>query len=140
MIRRYGLFLLLAASSLAPAQVFTLTKEQMMKYTEKSPYERFEDGRPKVPDAVMKRFNDVSAEEVWTILNQNRYLNQFAGDFQITHPDKKLIGRAFTVQFMPRRPDVADVNEADAKAKGLRDNGNQRALDMLQPGMCWWWI
>ena len=35
---------------------------------------------------------------------------------------------------MPRRADIADVNEADAKAKGFRDNGNQRALDMLQPG------
>jgi 4-hydroxy-4-methyl-2-oxoglutarate aldolase len=134
MIRRYGLSLLLAASSLAPAQVFTLTREQLMKYTEKSPYERFPDGRPKVPDAVMKRFKDLSAEEVWTVLNQNRYLNQWAGDFQITHPEKKLIGRAFTVQFMPRRPDIAEVNEADAKAKGFRDNGNQRALDMLQPG------
>jgi regulator of RNase E activity RraA len=134
MIRRYGLFLLLAASSLAPAQVFTLTREQMIKYTEKNPYDRFPDGRPKVPDAVMKRFKDLSAEEVWTVLNQNRYLNQWAGDFQITHPEKKLIGRAFTVQFMPRRPDIADVNEADAKAKGFRDNGNQRALDMLQPG------
>jgi 4-hydroxy-4-methyl-2-oxoglutarate aldolase len=134
MIRRYGLSLLLAASSLAPAQVFTLTREQLMKYTEKSPYDRFPDGRPKVPDAVMKRFKDLSAEEVWTVLNQNRYLNQWAGDFQITHPEKKLIGRAFTVQFMPRRPDIAEVNEADAKAKGFRDNGNQRALDMLQPG------
>ncbi len=139
MIRRYGWFLLLAASSsglsgIASAQVFTLSKEQMIKYTEKCPYERFPDGRPKVPEAVMKRLNDLSAEEVWTVLNQNRYLNQYAGDFQMTHPEKKLIGRAFTVQFMPRRPDVADVNEADAKAKGFRDNGNQRALDMLQPG------
>jgi regulator of RNase E activity RraA len=134
MTRRYVPFLLLAASAIAPAQVFTLSREQMIKYTEKSPYERFPDGRPKVPEAVMKRFSDLSAEEVWTILNQNRYLNQFAGDFQITHPDKKLIGRAFTVQFMPRRADIADVNEADAKAKGFRDNGNQRALDMLQKG------
>ena len=27
-----------------------LTKEQMIAYTAKSPYERFEDGRPKVPE------------------------------------------------------------------------------------------
>lgn len=134
MIRRYAFLVLLAVGSLAPAQVFTLTREQMIKYTEKSPYERFPDGRPKVPDAVMKRFEGLSAEEVWNVLNQQRYLNQWAGDFQITHPEKKLIGRAFTVQFMPRRADIGDVNEADAKAKGFRDNGNQRALDMLQPG------
>jgi regulator of RNase E activity RraA len=35
---------------------------------------------------------------------------------------------------MPARPDIKNPNEADAKAQGLRDNGNQRALDMLQEG------
>jgi regulator of RNase E activity RraA len=35
---------------------------------------------------------------------------------------------------MPARPDVADVAEAQAKAKGLGANPNQRVIDMLQPG------
>src|ERR1039458_3515856 len=39
-----------------------------------------------------------------------------------------------TAQFMPARPDIADIMETDAKAKGLRDNGNQRVLDLLTPG------
>ena len=39
----------------APArgQVFVMTREQLVKYTAKSPYERFPDGRPKVPDALI---------------------------------------------------------------------------------------
>ena len=45
-----------------------------------------------------------------------------------------MVGRAFTVQFMPLRPDVDSVAQAKAKAKGLPRLKNQTALDMLQPG------
>ena len=34
--------------------VFTMTREQLIKYTAKNPYERFPDGRPKVPDALLE--------------------------------------------------------------------------------------
>jgi regulator of RNase E activity RraA len=49
------------------------------------------------------------------------------------HPEKKLIGRAVTAQFMPFRPDVNEVLDTRAKARGVR-NGNQYVLDMLGPG------
>ena len=56
--------------SLAPleAQVFTFTREQMLKFTAKNPFERFEDGRPKVPDAILEKCKGLSAEEVWAVL------------------------------------------------------------------------
>ena len=50
------------------------------------------------------------------------------------HPGKKLVGRAFTVQFMPTRPDIDSVLNAQAKAKGVERPNNQHAIDMLQPG------
>ena len=50
------------------------------------------------------------------------------------HPGKKLVGRAFTVQFMPLRPDLDGVATAKAKAAGLPRLNNQAAIDMLQPG------
>ena len=34
---------------------FVLTKEQMVAYTADNPYERFADGRPKVPDDLLER-------------------------------------------------------------------------------------
>src|SRR5450432_3831420 len=127
-------FLLLAGSLPLPAQVATLTREQLIKYTENWKGERFPDGRPKVEDKLIKKMDGLSAEEVWAVLPGEGYRNQYEGDFRILHPEKKLIGRAVTVQFMPMRPDMFAPNLADAKAKGLRDTGNQRVLDMLQEG------
>jgi 4-hydroxy-4-methyl-2-oxoglutarate aldolase len=118
----------------AHAQVFTFTHDEMLKYTSHNPFDRFEDGRPKVPDAILEKVRGLSAEEVWAVLPGGGFRNQYEGNWRILHPNRKLVGRAVTVQFMPARPDIADVMEADAKAKGLRDNGNQRVLDLLQPG------
>src|SRR5512136_2416137 len=48
----------------ALAQINSLTREEMIKYTAQNPFDRFPDGRPKVPDALLERFKDMSAEEV----------------------------------------------------------------------------
>src|SRR5262249_61840227 len=60
--------------------------------------------------------------------------NQFSGDWKILNPGKKLVGRAFTVQFMPARADVAEGMQAEAEKKGLGRLRNQTVIDMLQPG------
>jgi 4-hydroxy-4-methyl-2-oxoglutarate aldolase len=129
---------LTAAALLTPAvtqaQLFTLTKDQMVEYTAQNPFDRFADGRPKVPDALIERARDLSSEEVFAILPGKGFRNQYADGFQILHPDKKLVGRAFTVQFMPLRPDLDDAINAKAKASGLDRMYNQIPIDMLQPG------
>jgi regulator of RNase E activity RraA len=116
----------------APGQVFMFTREQMIRYTANNPFERFEDGRPKVPDALLEKVKGLSAEEVWSILPGAKYNNQYEGNWQILHPGRKLVGRAVTMQFMPARPDVAGVAEQEAQAKGVR-NTHQRVIDMLGP-------
>lgn len=117
----------------ASGQVFTLTREQLIKYTAQSPYERFPDGRPNVPDSLLEKLKGMSMEEV--ILEARGYPNQYVGDLQVLHPGRKLIGRAVTVQFMPTRPDVAEVVQADFKATGdTRRFGHQVAIDMLRAG------
>ena len=45
------------------AQVLTFTREQLIKFTEKNPFERFPDGRPKVPDQILEKVKELSAEE-----------------------------------------------------------------------------
>src|SRR5690349_23521776 len=84
-------------------QVFTFTREQMMGITAKNPFDRFEDGRPKVPDSVLEKVRGLSAEEVWAVLPGSHFANQYEGNWQILHPDRKLVGRAVTAQFMPMR-------------------------------------
>jgi 4-hydroxy-4-methyl-2-oxoglutarate aldolase len=119
---------------LSHAQLFTLTKEQMVEYTAQNPFDRFDDGRPKVPDALIERARGLSSEEVFAILPPQGFRNQYADGFRVLHPGKKLVGRAFTVQFMPLRPDLDAVITARARAAGLPRMNNQVPMDMLQPG------
>jgi regulator of RNase E activity RraA len=45
-----------------------------------------------------------------------------------------MVGRAFTVQFMPSRSDVNDVLQDKSKQQTGNGLYNQTAIDMLQPG------
>lgn len=131
------IFLSLASLLACPpsqGQVFTFTREEMVKYTAKNPFDRFADGRPKVPDALLEKAKGLSLEEVWAVLPGEGYPNQHELGWQILHPEKKLVGRAVTAQFMPARPDVSEVSEAPAKAKGIVGAAHQRVIDTLQPG------
>ena len=132
-----GVALLLLSTALTPglsAQVFMFTPDQMAKFTADNPFERFADGRPKVPDAMLEKVRGLSAEEVWGVLPRKGFPNQYEGNFRVLHPGKKLVGRVVTAQFMPVRPDVDKVLQADAKARGLNRLYNQVVIDMLQPG------
>jgi len=116
------------------AQLQSFSKQELIDYTSKNPFDRLPDGRPKVPDALLDRARDLSAEDIWATLQENGYNNQFADGFILAHPGKALVGRAFTVQFMPLRADVDDVAQAKAKTHGIERLMNQTAIDMLQPG------
>lgn len=118
----------------AEAQLFTFPKQELLEYTAKNPFDRLPDGRPKVPDDMIERARAMSSEEVWAVLPGKGFNNQYADGFHVLHPGKTLVGRAFTVQFMPQRPDVNEVAVAKAKANGVSRLTNQTAIDMLQPG------
>lgn len=160
MNRRYSLTTLVAAaflvSVLAPApaqaQLWSWTKDQLTEYTKAWTGERMPDGRPKVSDALIERAKGLSMEEItinWGAAGATAApaaggggrggpggggYSQYAGDWQVLHPGKKMVGRAFTVQFMPARADLDAVVTAKAREKGIQTLNNQYALDMLQPG------
>jgi len=118
----------------AQAQLLSFSKQDLMDYTAQEPFERFPDGRPKVPNDLLERARELSSEEVWAVLEQRGFHNQYADGFQILHPGKPMVGRAFTVQFMPLRPDVEEIAKNKAKDHGVPRLTNQTAIDMLQPG------
>src|SRR6266852_1517847 len=129
-----GFLLAIVLSPVASAQFFTFSKQDLIDYTAQNPFDRLPDGRPKVPDDLIERARGLSSEEVWAVLQQKGFNNQYADGFQVLHPGKTMVGRAFTAQFMPSRTDVDDVAQAKAKEHGLRWLMNQTAIDMLQPG------
>src|SRR5437588_340986 len=133
------MFALLFVVSLAlplrmQAQLLSFPKQDLVDYTAQNPFNRLPDGRPQVPDDLIERARGLSSEEVWAVLEEKGFRNQYADGFQVLHPGKTMVGRAFTVQFMPMRSDVDDVAKAKARARGIRRLTNQTAIDMLQPG------
>jgi len=124
----------LLAPAPALAQVFAFSKEELIEYTAQNPFDRFPDGRPKVPDDLIARARGLSAEDIIGVLAMKGFRNQYEDGFRILHPGKKLVGRAFTAQFMPARPDLDSVATAKAKARGLSRLSNQTVIDMLGPG------
>ncbi len=125
---------LLLTAALVDAQLFKLTREQVVEITADNPFERFPDGRPKIPDALVEQAKGLSAEDVWAVLPGKNYRNQWADGFQLLHPGTKMAGRAFTAQFMPTRPDIMGALTASATKAGIASYTHQYALDQLQPG------
>jgi 4-hydroxy-4-methyl-2-oxoglutarate aldolase len=129
---KLALFAIAAITALA--QVNSLSKEQLLQYTKLNPFDRFPDGRPKVPDALLEKLRAMSSEEILSIVRKG-YPNQYVDGFQIVNPSRNLVGRAMTLQLMPLRPDVADIDQEKWKAShnGARLS-HQSAIDMLQKG------
>jgi 4-hydroxy-4-methyl-2-oxoglutarate aldolase len=111
-----------------------MTKEQMMFYTSDWKGERFPDGRPKVPDDLLKRALDVSIEDVWDYLREQGYRNQFEGDWQALHIEKPFAGRALTAQYMPIRADMVKAITREGKAEGRVSGNNSWPINELQIG------
>jgi len=128
------ILLLMAAPVLA--QVQSLTPADMARFTPQNPYDRFPDGRPKVPDALVETIREMGleVEEAWGLLRQKGYTNQYEANWKVLLPEKRLVGRAFTVQFMPTRPDVAEAAQKLAEENGIGRLRNQTAIDLLQSG------
>lgn len=112
----------------------TIPKEELIFLTSEWKGERFADGRPKIPDDLIKRAKNITIEDAWTVLRNDGYVNQFDGTWKMLHPDVTIAGRALTAMFMPSRPDVEkNIKERGAK-QGRIGNTNAWPIDVLTKG------
>jgi regulator of RNase E activity RraA len=118
----------------AVAQQVAMTREQVMAMTPDWKGERLPDGRPLVPDNILNRLKNISLEEAWGVLRNSGYNNQFEGDWMILRPEQVLVGRALTVQYLPKRQDYDNLVRAKGKAENRLGNFNSWPIDMLKPG------
>ena len=120
----------------AYAQLGLFSKQQRIDFTSEWKGDRFEDGRPKVPDETIDRLRNVSAEDAWGVLRRHNFRNQFESGWKIVNPgEKRLVGRVVTAVFMPLRPDVNTVINRHAKQEGRVARGqNSWVIDTLKKG------
>mgnify|MGYP001206772725 CR=1 FL=1 len=95
--------------------------------------ERFDDGRPHLPDDLIERMAKVTTEEAWGVLRRHGYHHQFEGNWLNTHPERILVGRAVTAVFVPKRPDLHDLVEESGKSEGRIGGQNSWVIDTLLP-------
>jgi 4-hydroxy-4-methyl-2-oxoglutarate aldolase len=129
----FAAILILAFIS-AQSQQITLSKDQIVALTSEWKGERLPDGRPNIPDKLLQRLKNVSLEEAWGILRSNGYNNQFEGDWMLLRNDQVLVGRALTVQYLPKRSDYDKIIRDKGKSEGRVGNFNSWPIDMLKPG------
>ena len=110
-------------------------REEIIALTPLWKGERFEDGRPKVPQKYLDEMRKMTLEELWKPIFLKGYITQFEGDLKTLHDDgRKLIGRAVTCSFVPTRPDLHDVMFGVGAQEGRKGNYNQWVVDTLVEG------
>lgn len=136
MRRLIGLFVALSALPTAPVfgQLGMFSKEQRIDITREWKGDRFPDGRPKVPDEILDRLKNTSAEEAWGTMRRRGYRLQFEGGWKTLNvkPGQRLVGRAVTAIFMPFRPDMDEVIRDHARQEVRIGRGeNSWVIDTL---------
>ncbi len=96
--------------------------------------ERFEDGRPKVSDDVLKRMQSVTIEEAWGVMRGEGYHNQFEGNWEMIHNNQPIVGRVLTALYMTSRPDMDNQIRKKGKENGRIGSPNSWPIDMLSTG------
>ncbi len=112
----------------------TIPRDELVFLTSEWEGERFEDGRPKIPDGLLDRAEKIGIDDAWTVLKNEGYTNQFEGNWKMVHRDVPVVGRALTAQFMPGRPDVEKQIKARGNIAGRMGNTNSWPIEMLSEG------
>ena len=110
-----------------------MSPEELIEYTPEWQGERFADGRPKVPDDILERMQNVSITQAWGVLRGPGYNWQYEDSWVCTHPGQVLVGRALTAAYLPRRPVMRRVMEAKGERAGCIGDQISWPIDMLVP-------
>ncbi len=141
-VRGSRAFIVLATLLAAPASLcaqqnsggIAATPAELTALTPLWKGERFADGRPKFPDALLERLKGVKLAHAWGVVRAHGYHYQFEGGWKMLHPDKSFVGRALTAAYTPSRPDLEEHVLRSGKAENRLGRPNSWPIDMLQKG------
>ena len=112
----------------------SLSRDELIEYTPEWEGERFDDGRPRVPDDIVERMRNVTVTQAWGVLRGDGFNHQFEGGWQCTHPGGVLCGRALTAMYVPRRPDMRRIMEEKGERTGQIGDQISWPIDALVKG------
>ncbi len=111
-----------------------IPKTTLVELTPSNPFDRYDDGRPHVPDDLIERLKLITTEQAWGVLRKNGYNFQFEGNWMQTHPEKVLVGRCVTAMMLPYRPDFHNLVQETGQGEGRIGGQNSWVIDTLVEG------
>ncbi len=90
--------------------------------------------KTRATDEHLKVLEELPLETVWGVIRSMGYEETFYPGMTPTLPGKRLIGRAVTIRYLPRRPDLVKAMEALAEEEGWSSKFHTRAAEESRPG------
>ncbi|MDR1947981.1 MAG: RraA family protein [Spirochaetaceae bacterium] len=98
---------------------YDLSYEELCFFTPQWTGDRFPDGRPKVPDAVLDGIlKYASITHAWGVCREAGYHHQFLDGFQSTIPGEAMVGRALTALYLPILPGLREQMTKAGQKRG----------------------
>jgi regulator of RNase E activity RraA len=88
----------------------------------------------RLSDAQMERLASFPLEAVWAAAQNLGYTNAHVSGLLSTRPQERLVGRALTIRYLPRRPDLVEAMQTLAKEGDWPVAYNVRAGEEARPG------
>ncbi len=130
-MRAFAVFLLAAA---AAAQVTPDPKLRANRNTYNPVMEVLKDQRTAVTDEQLEQLKKFPLEAVWGAVQRLGYTNCHVSGLKSTRPQERLAGRALTIRYLPRRPDLDQAMETLAKEGDWPRGYHVRAAEEAKPG------
>jgi regulator of RNase E activity RraA len=130
-MRAFTLFLLAAA---AAAQVTPDPRLRANRNTYSPVMEVLRDQRTPVTDEQLEQLKKFPLEAVWAAAQRLGYTNCHVSGLKSTRPQERLAGRALTMRYLPRRPDLDQAMETLAKEGDWPRGYHVRAAEEAKPG------
>ena len=88
----------------------------------------------RLTDEQMDKLKTFPLEAVWASVQQLGYTNAHCSGLRSTRPNEPLVGRALTIRYLPRRPDLVEAMQTLAREGDWPGAYNVRAGEEAKPG------
>jgi len=90
--------------------------------------------RGTVTDEQLEELKRLPLESIWMNVRNLGYLNCHFSGMKSTRPQERLVGRALTIRYLPRRPDLVQAMDTLAKEGDWPVGYHVRAAEEAKPG------
>jgi regulator of RNase E activity RraA len=123
-----------AAAAAAPADVKPDPKLRANRDTYHPALDLLQAKSVRLTDEQMEKLGSFPLEAVWASVRDLGYTNAHLSGLHSTRPAERLVGRALTIRYLPRRPDLVEAMTALAREGDWPAAYNVRAGEEARPG------